>query len=140
MSNPTPETAAAGADASKRQRTVRHANLYLTRLEPWSVMKNAFMLSVAIAIVTLVAIMVLWAMLTISGTIAGVSRTVTDVAGESVSDVSSLLSFSRVMGTALLIGAIEIVLLSALATLFAYLYNLSVALTGGLHITLTDDH
>jgi len=33
----------------------------------------------------------------------------------------------------------EVVLVSALATLFAYMYNLSVGITGGLQLTLTED-
>lgn len=152
MSNTTTHrvhTSAAGAaedpeqaeDAAEQPRTVRHASLYITRIDPWSVMKNAFMLSLAVAIVSIVAIMVLWGMLTLSGTISGVSRTVTDVAGQEATgfDLTNLLSFSRVMGTALIVAAIEVVLLSALATLFAYLYNLAVALTGGIQVTLTDD-
>jgi hypothetical protein len=39
-----------------------------------------------------------------------------------------------------MVALMEVVLVSALATLFAYLYNLSVALTGGLQLTLTEDN
>ena len=127
--------------AATSPRTVRHAHLYLTRVDPWSVMKNAFMLSIAIAIVLIVATMILWAMLTVSGTIAALTRTVDDIAGTGASavDLTGMLSFGRVLTTVSVIAVMEVILLSALATLFAYLYNLSVAITGGLQLTLTED-
>jgi hypothetical protein len=141
-----PSSRGAGMDAeasamTENVRTVRHAHLYLTRLDPWSVMKNAFMLSIAIAIVLVVATMILWGMLTVSGTIAALTRTVDDIAGTGASaiDLTGLLSFGRVLTTVSVIAVMEVVLVSALATLFAYLYNLAVAITGGLQITLTED-
>lgn len=123
-------------------RTIRHANLYLTRIDPWSIMKNAFLLSLAVAIILVVAVAVMWWMLTASGTLSNLTRQINDIAGSgSISvDLAGLLSFSRVMGVTGIIAGIEVVLLSALATLFAYLYNLAVGLTGGISVTLTEDH
>lgn len=134
-------TVAVDAQANAGQRVVRHAHLYLTRVDPWSVMKNAFMLSIAIAIVMVVATMILWGMLTVSGTIAALTRTVDDIAGTGASaiDLTGMLSFGRVFSTVTVIAVMEVILLSALATLFAYLYNLGVAITGGLQVTLTED-
>ncbi len=135
-----------GGETSQRPaagaRTIRHAHLYLTRLDPWSVMKNAFMLSIAIAIVIVVATMILWFMLTVSGTVAALTRTVEDIAGSGSSavDLTGLLSFGRVLTTVAVVAVMEVVLVSALATLFAYLYNLAVAITGGLQVTLTEDN
>ena len=122
-------------------RTIRHAHLYLTRIDPWSVMKNAFMLSIAIAIVLVVAVMILWGMLTASGSIAALTRTVDDIAGSGASavDLTGLLSFGHVLSVTLVIAVMEVILVSALATLFAYMYNLSVGITGGLQVTLTED-
>ncbi len=104
-------------------------------------MKNAFMLSVAIAIVLVVAVMILWAMLTASGSIAALTRTVDDIAGSGASavDLTGLLSFGHVLSVTLVIAVMEVILVSALATLFAYMYNLSVGITGGLQVTLTED-
>ena len=67
--------------------------------------------------------------------------TIDDVAGSGSTafDFLSLVGFSRVMGVALVLAAVEIVLVSALSTLFAFLYNLSVGLTGGLEVTLSED-
>lgn len=119
----------------------RRARLLLTRLDPWSVMKTAFMLSVSLAVVVLVAIALLWWTLSVTGVFDAIGRTIDDVAGSTTTsfDFLSLVGFSRVMGVALVLAAIEIVLVSALTTLFAFLYNLSVGLTGGLEVTLSED-
>ena len=119
----------------------RRARLLVTRLDPWSVMKTAFMLSVSVAVVLLVATALLWWTLNVTGVFDTIGRTVDDIAGSASSafDFLSLVSFSRVMGVALVLSAVEIVLVSALTTLFAFLYNLSVGLTGGLEVTLSED-
>lgn len=140
----TPVAAAAVAPppaAAVRPTGPRRARLLVTRLDPWSVMKTAFMLSISIGIVVLVATALLWWTLDVTGVFAAIGRTVDDVAGTSTSsfDFLSLVGFGRVMGVALVLTAIEIVLGSALATLFAFLYNLSVGLTGGVEVTLSED-
>jgi hypothetical protein len=132
---PSP-TVAAPAQAASAPRPVgpRRARLLVTRLDPWSVMKTAFMLSVSIGIVLLMSTALLWWTLDVTGVFAAIGRTIDDVAGSGSSsfDFLSFVGFSRIMGIALVLTAIEIVLGSALATLFAFLYNLSVWLTGGL--------
>lgn len=124
-----------------KPRDVRHAHLFVTNLDPWSVMKNAFMLAVAFGIVMIVAVMVLWGMLSMSGTFDSLARTVNDIVGEGPQavDVAELFSFSRVVGTTALLAGLEVVLMTALITLFAFLYNIAVGITGGLQITLTND-
>jgi hypothetical protein len=136
-----PPTVAAAPVSAPRQAGPRRARLLVTRLDPWSVMKTSFMLAVSIGIVLLMATALLWWTLDVTGVFAAIGRTIDDVAGSGTSsfDFLSLVGFSRVMGIALVLTAIEIVLGSALATLFAFLYNLSVGLTGGLEVTLSED-
>ena len=138
---PVAVAAVAPPTAAVRPTGPRRARLLVTRLDPWSVMKTAFMLSISIGIVVLVATALLWWTLDVTGVFAAIGRTVDDVAGTSTSsfDFLSLVGFSRVMGVALVLTAIEVVLGSALATLFAFLYNLSVGLTGGVEVTLSED-
>jgi hypothetical protein len=138
---PSPATAVSAPVAAPRPTGPRRARLLVTRLDPWSVMKTAFMLSISIGIVLLIATALLWWTLDVTGVFAAVGRTIDDVAGSGTSsfDFLSLVGFSRVMGVALVLTAIEVVLGSALATLFAFLYNLSVGLTGGLEVTLSED-
>lgn len=142
---PTPpdRTGSGGAPArpqAPRPQGPRRARLLLTRLDPWSVMKTFFMLSLAVAIVLVVATAALWWTLDVTGVFAAVNRTVDDVVGGSTPfDFLAVAGFGRVMGAALVLSAIEIVLMSAMATLFAFLYNLTVGFTRGLEVTLTED-
>jgi Transmembrane domain of unknown function (DUF3566) len=128
---PGPAPAAAGR---------RRARLVLAKIDPWSAMKVAFTLSIAVAIVILVAVAVLWFVLDAAGVFAALDRTVSDVAPESANwTVDEIVAFPRVMGFSMLVAVIEVVLVTALATLAAFMYNLSVGLVGGLQVTLAED-
>ncbi|MGV1036492.1 MAG: DUF3566 domain-containing protein [Candidatus Nanopelagicales bacterium] len=137
MSSSDTEAGAAPAAAGPRQ-----ARLYLTRLDPWTVMKTAFVVSLGLAIVVIVATVLLWTLLSLTGTFDSINQTLNDVGGSGSSslDVSSFLSFGRIMGFALLLAAFEIVLTSALATVVAAIYNITVDFTGGVEVTLSEDH
>ncbi len=99
------------------------------------------MTALAVAIVLLIATAVLWWVLDVTGVFRSITQSVNDVVGSgSVSfDIAGALSFDRVMGISLVMAAMEVVLVAALATLFAFLYNLSVGITGGLEVTLSEE-
>jgi len=122
-------------------RTPRRARLYVTRIDPWSVTKAAFMLALAIGIVIVVAVAALWWVLDVTGFFVTISRTIDEVVGTATTGFNLLdyLELSRVMGVAIVIASVEIVLVSILATLFAIMYNLTVGLTGGIEVVLSDE-
>jgi hypothetical protein len=128
-------------DAPAPKARARHAHLFVTHFDPWSVMKNAFMMAIALAIALLVAVTVLWSLLALSGTLDAITGTITDIAGGGANtlDMANLFSFSRVIGITAVLAVLEVILVTALATLFAFLYNIAVGITGGLQVTLTDD-
>jgi len=124
-------------------RPPRRARLRLTRVDPWSVMKTSFLLSIAFAIVTVVSVAMVWAVLGGAGVWDSINATVSDVVGEesaSEFDIENYLGTSRVLGFTMLIAAIDVVLLTAVATLTAFLYNMSAALLGGIDVTLAEDN
>ena len=122
-------------------RAPRRARLYVTRVDPWSVTKAAFMLALAIGIVIVVAVGVLWWVLDTTGVFITVSRSIDEIVGSATTgfDLLGYLEFSRVMGVAVVVASVEIVLVSLLATLFALMYNLTVGLTGGIEVVLSDE-
>lgn len=123
-------------------RKPRRARLRLTRVDPWSVMKTAFLLSVAFAIVTFVAIFMVWSVLGAAGVWESINSAVASLVEGDTStsfDVKDYVGMSRVLGFTLLVSLLNIVLLTALATLSAFLYNLSAALLGGVEVTLAED-
>lgn len=139
--SPPPAAESQGKPAVTVARGPRRARVYVTRIDPWSVMKAAFMLSLSLAIILVAMLASLWWVLDSTGVFDVVSRNVDEVVGGGTTtfDLMNILAFSRVMGVAVLMAAVEIVLVSALGTLFAFLYNLTVGITGGIEVTLSDD-
>jgi hypothetical protein len=115
----------------------------LGRVDPWSVMKLSFLLSIALAVVALVAVAVLWSVLDSMGVFDSVGRTVESVTRERDTaegfDILAYVGFERVMTLTALLTGINVILMTALCTLGAFLYNLAASLVGGLHVTLTED-
>ena len=134
-----PAAAPDGQRRGREARRPRRARVYVSRIDPWSVAKVAFLLSLAVGIVIVVAVTVVFWTLDSTGALDALSGTVDDVLGTGGFDLLSSLELSRVLGLATVIASVEIVLVSALATLFAFLYNVSVGLTGGIEIILSDD-
>lgn len=124
------------------QRRTRRARLVLARLDPWSVLKLSFLLAVALAIVLLIAVGVLWYVLDSLGVFTSLSSTISEVtASESGGgfDLMEYVGFERVMAVTGVLVAVNAILLTALATLAAFLYNISSSLVGGLQVTLSED-
>ena len=121
----------------------RRARLRLTRIDPWSVMKVSFLLSIAFGIVTVVSVMMIWSVLGAAGVWDSINQTVADMVSSgnntSTFDVTNYLGTSRVMGFTMLVSVIDVVLITAVATLGAFLYNMAAALLGGIEVTLAED-
>tara|TARA_B110000211_G_C14033471_1_gene533311 strand:+ start:932 stop:1249 length:318 start_codon:yes stop_codon:yes gene_type:complete len=104
------------------------------------VTKAAFILSLAIAIVLVIAVTAVWFILDRTGVIESLSGTVTDVVGSTSGlDLVTSLGFGQVIGSTLILASVEIILVSALAGLFTILYNLTVGITGGVEVVLSED-
>ena len=106
-------------------------------------MKTAFLLSIAFAIVTLVAVTIVWQVLDASGVYDSINRTIGDVLGSQNQserfDIQDFIGLRRVLGIATLVSVVNVVLITAIATLGAFLYNLSASLLGGVELTLAED-
>ncbi len=137
-----PGAAGRPAEPASATASQRSAFLVVTRVDPWSVMKLSFLVSVALAIVVVVAAFVLWQVLDGMGVFDSVSRIVTQVTrGEEGGGVriEDYVGLRQVVTYTALISAINVVLITALATLGAFLYNACARLVGGLQITLAED-
>lgn len=118
----------------------RRVRLSVSRVDPWSVMKLGFLLSVALGIMTVVAAAVAWQVLDSMGVFADLQSLVTDLGAiEQFGPILEYLRLNNIMSIAVVVAVVNVALVTALATLFAFLYNIVAALVGGLHMTLTDD-
>src|SRR5687767_15802290 len=99
--NPRSQSAAEAAAKTSGGRRPRRARLRLTRIDPWSVMKTAFLLSVAFGIVTVVSVFIVWSVLGAAGVWESINATAQDILGDEAAgtfDVTDYVGTSRVMG------------------------------------------
>ncbi len=144
-------TAATGGVGSVTARTqpvavsrrTRKARLRISRIDPWSVMKTSFLFSMAAAIIFFIATWVTWSVIQQSGVFASVNKAVSDLTSSptlpSSFKLENWVNTNKVLGFAAIISAIDVVILTALVTLFSFLYNLAAAAIGGLEVTLAED-
>jgi len=121
---------------------VRKARLRVAKADPWSVMKVSFLLSLALGICTIVAAAVLWMVMNAMGVFSTVGGTISEATGSNESngfDLQSFLSLPHVLMFTTIIAVIDVVLVTALATLGAFIYNLSAGFVGGVELTLAED-
>lgn len=113
----------------------------LAFVEPWSVAKNAFILSIAMGIVLSVALAILWWALYFAGVWETVSSSVSSILSSDPDsfDLTEYVGFGRLMIFSVLISALNVVLFTALATVGAYLFNVISKITGGIEIALEDE-
>jgi hypothetical protein len=119
----------------------RRASLRLVHIEPWSVTRLAFAISVAMMIVGVVAVTIFWVVLEITGVWGQINDSVTSVLSDDSStfNITDYLGFGRMVGLTLVLSAINVVLMTALATIGAHLYNTAADLLGGIEVTFSEE-
>jgi Transmembrane domain of unknown function (DUF3566) len=122
-----------------KSRGPRRARLQLRHIDTWSALKISLVLSIALFFIWMVAVGILYGVL--SG--LGVFNTVNDLFGQIGSASGSkssgdVVTFGVVFWGAAVIGAINIVLMTALCTVGTFIYNLCSDLVGGLELTLSE--
>ena len=126
-----------GSAQRKGPRTVK---LAVSKVDPWSVMKMTFMLSLALGIATIVVMFVLWLVLEVTGTFGSLQAALAEFAGEEGADqLLQVFGLGRILSFAVIIAVVNVILMTALSTLTSIIYNIGSSLVGGFHLTLTDD-
>jgi len=139
-----PGRVAAAASTSARvgapvARVPRRTSLELQRLEPWSVLKLSLVLSIAGFLAWMVAVGVLYGVLAGMGVWDQLNGTYSDLTSVNNPQAGTeLISGGRVFGVALVVGLVNIVLMTALATVGSLIYNVAADLVGGVEVTLSE--
>jgi hypothetical protein len=138
------EAPAASRSAQKKaasKRSARQAHLTVARVEPWSVMKFSFIVSLVAFVILFVAVSVLYGALAGLGVFDSLQRVVSSVTSSQSSggvNAAKWWSASRILGYTALLGSINIVLITAMSTIGAVVYNLTSRLVGGVEVTLRE--
>jgi hypothetical protein len=123
------------------KRSARQAHLTVARVEPWSVMKFSFVVSLVAFVILFVAVSVLFGTLSALGVFTSLQHVVQSVTSSQDStgvNASKWFTASRVLGYTALLGSINIVLITAISTIGAVIYNLTSRLIGGVEVTLRE--
>jgi Transmembrane domain of unknown function (DUF3566) len=134
-----PRPAAVAARMGPRTRSAR---LRVAEVDPWSVMKVSFLISIAIGVCAIVAVAVLWLVLDAMGVFSTIGATISDATGAGEQggfNLQSYLSLSNCVLFTTVVAVIDVVLATAFATLGAFIYNLSSGFAGGIELKLAED-
>lgn len=140
--DPRPVRPAAAAPRGAQRRSMRKARLRLVQVDAWSVMKTAFLLSIAIGIITVVAVAVVWGVLGAAGVWDSIDSMVRQTLGSDNSTpfhIQDYIGTSRVLGFTMIVAVVDVILITAISTLAAFVYNLAATLVGGIEVTLAED-
>jgi hypothetical protein len=121
----------------------RRARLVVRRIDPWSVLKFSLLFSLCLLIVFVVAVAALYFALDSLGVFDSVNQFVRDITqanpdGNATGGFDVTFSAGKVIGGAAVIGAINVVIVTAISTLGAFLYNLCSDIVGGIEVTLAE--
>ena len=140
---PVPDPVRATAPTARiqvgnRPRGPVRASMQIRRIDPWSALKVSALLSGALFFVWMIAVALLYVVLGAMGVWSKLNSNVGDLLTSGGGGSGDIVSAGSIFGTAALIGLVNIVLLTAMATVGAYIYNLSTDIVGGVEVTLAD--
>lgn len=124
--------------SARRSRGPVRASMQIRRIDPWSTLKVSLLLSVALFFVWMITVAFLYLVLGGMGVWAKLNSNVGDLLNNASGNSAELVSSGTIFGGAFLIGLVNIVLMTALATIGAFVYNLITDLIGGIEVTLAD--
>jgi hypothetical protein len=125
--------------AANRSAGPVRASMQIRRVDPWTVLKVSLVLSAALFFVWMIAVAILYLVLGGMGVWSKLNSNVGDLLTSSGGSAGGeLVSSGTIFGGAMLIGLVNIVVLTAMATIGAFIYNLTTDLVGGVEVTLAD--
>jgi hypothetical protein len=118
----------------------KQVRLKLRSIEVWSAVKLGFMISIASGIGIVVGAWLLWSVLANSGVFSSIGSLLSSILGEqNPFNLESEFSFDNVMSTAVTLALLNVVLSTALAAVWATIFNLISKLVGGVSLTFTNN-
>lgn len=118
--------------------SARSVKLTLMRIEPWSVMKFSFLIAVALGVASLIAAALLWSIVDSIGLWDQITAIGTSLNNDQPMPFMEYFEFSKMMSYVVVVSVVNVIVITAMGTLLAFLYNIVAALLGGIRFTFTD--
>jgi hypothetical protein len=132
VANPKP------APSTQSRVPAKKVRLRLSYIDPLSIVKTTFVLTIVFGIASVFALIFVWYLLNLSGSLDAATGLVSDVFGTGF-NIAGILSFSRVVTLGILVTTIQVVVWTLISGLFAIIYNVFAEFIGGVEVTLSDD-
>ena len=129
---------------TKRLRTnvnpdAKRVQLRLVNIEVWSAARAGFFVTVAIGVATIVGFFAMWLVVGQLGLFASLNTLLAGAFGEGGIDVEQQLSLPRVMSFAFGVSVFNVIVGTALAALYAMIFNVIGKITGGIAVSFTNN-
>lgn len=123
--------------AKPTKRPPRLASLQLKRIDPWTVLKISLIVAIVMFFVWMIAVGIIYLTLGGMNVWTSVNHTFnTLTTSDTTQATGDLITPARVFTIAAVIGAVNIVLFTALSTIAAFVYNAAAGMAGGVELTL----
>ncbi|MBX3094600.1 MAG: DUF3566 domain-containing protein [Cryobacterium sp.] len=124
---------------SQKATAVKQVRLKLVYIDFWSAVKLSFLIALSGAIIILAATLMIWVVLNTTGIFDEVGGLIAEILGDETFSLTTTLSLTNVLMYSLIVGALNVIVGTALGAIGALLYNLSVRMTGGLLVGFTNN-
>ena len=126
--------------SNKPKEARKQIRLKLRVIDVWSATKVGFFVAIAAGIAIVVGAWLIWSVLANSGVFSAVGGLLSSVLGEANAfNLEDEFSFDSVMSTALTLALLNLVITTALAAIYALIFNLISKLVGGISLTFTNN-
>lgn len=116
----------------------KQVRLRLVYVDFWSVLRLAFLVGLALAVIQVTVTVLVYGVLAATGMLTKVATLVGDIAGGLV-DMHQLTSLPAVITFTLVTAVLQVVVTAALGAVVAILYNIAVRISGGILVGFTND-
>ena len=125
------------AKKSNRRPSTKQVRLKLVYVDFWSAVKLSFLISICLAIITIVGTFLIYTVLDSTGIFDEADKLFKDITGGAQS-LTAILSLPQVMGFSVVVAVLNVIVITALGAIWAALYNLAVRITGGVMLGFTN--
>ncbi len=123
---------------SQRPVATKQVRLKLVYVDLWSAVKVAFLLSISVGIVLIVATIMIWLVLFSTGLFDQIDGILGDILGQGTFTIASTFSLANAALFSFVVALMNVVIGTALGAISSMIYNFIVRLTGGLLVGFTN--
>ena len=132
-------SASVGTEIDISEDAPRQVKLAVARVDPWTVMKVGFLLSVAMGIATVIATIVVWLMLDGMHVFSSIEDFLNQISATKFVALLDYVKLPKVVSYATVFAVANVIIMTAISTLGALLYNVIASLVGGVRVSLMDE-